>query len=143
MKKSTIAVLTLLLVGSVLLNSCKKYQYGPMFSLKSKTERVANTWTIASAVDSTGQDMSNNFQNFELFMSKEGTAQLSFVIDVLGTPFTISTNGTWEFINNNTQIRFDYDMDDFDGVVTILKLMEDELWFEDEDKSEFHLIPKV
>jgi hypothetical protein len=53
MKKT--AFFTTLILATILLVACKKYEEGPTLSLRSKTARVAGNWTLESyTVD--GQD---------------------------------------------------------------------------------------
>ena len=59
----------------------------------------------------------------------------------------ITQNGFWDFVNDEEEIRFLYSVPAVDPdrkTVTILRLMEKQLWFRDVTDTatwEFHLIP--
>ncbi|MCI5056979.1 MAG: lipocalin family protein [Flavobacteriales bacterium] len=111
---------------TLLATSCEKYDEGPLISLKSKEERLANTWVINSAMEN-DQDATNDYDHYELFMTADGDAELDANYIFLDQEFDIETNGTWDLMNNDEQIVFDYEDDDFDKTYQILKLTEDEL----------------
>ncbi len=143
MKKIGIGSLILLIGVASIFSSCKKYQYGPAFSLHSKTSRIVNDWSADQLIDSSGTDVTSTFTSYELMMTKTGGATLTIVVEVLGTPFTMSTVGTWALTANGTEIIFDFDQNIYDNTSTILKLKVKELWLLDSHNNEYHLIPKV
>ncbi|HHG83373.1 MAG TPA: hypothetical protein ENJ82_01385 [Bacteroidetes bacterium] len=145
MKKVTFFSLFLVLVLG--LSSCT-YEEGPFLSVRSKTERVANTWvvgkTIKDGVESSSQD---GFKS--IAFTNEGNA--TFIGTVLGVEYTMT--GTWKFNDDNSVITVD--LKDSTGLITskqdwtILKLKEKDLWvtFIEQDISntdviyEVHFIP--
>jgi len=137
--KLTVAVLFLALVATTF-TSCENYPDGPLISLVSKTERVTNNWKIAQAFDAS-VDVTSNFDQYELNLSKDGTAKLTAQYVFLGVNFDFVTNGTWSFVNDSQKISFDYENDGADGVYQILKLKEDEMWLKEDDGTlELHYV---
>ena len=133
---SVIAVLFLALAG------CNKYEEGPALSLRSKTARVANSWKVAQALDN-GNDVTSDYNKFELDMSKSGSAALSAEFTFFTSKFKYTTNGTWVFVSNKEKLSFDYDNDEADAVYTILRLKEKEMWLKkDGSNLEFHFVPR-
>jgi len=139
MKKTffcTVALITLSITA------CKKYPDGPTVSLISKTERVANNWKVAQAIDN-GKDVTSSYNKYELTTTKSGGAELSAKFDIFGATFDYSTKGTWAFTNNNEKISFDFENDNADGVYRVLKLMSDEMWLKkDGGTLELHYVTR-
>jgi len=124
--------LTIIALGSVLLAGCKKYEDGPAFSLRSKKERVANTWKIDYAYDFKDSiNVTADYTGETWDFSKDG----NFTERDNGT---VDKTATWEFINDKEKIslRFTLETHQYD----ILKLREKELWLKDAEE-ELHLIP--
>lgn len=119
-----ITLSTVLLVGA---SSCKKYNEGPAISLVPKQERVANTWVVQKAFED-GQDVSDQYDQYELYLTSDGDAQLTAKYKAFGVNYTTETNGTWTFQNEKQEIMFDYEDDDQDGTYQILRLTQDEFW---------------
>ena len=71
-----------LIIAIAFLASCKKYPDNPPISLRSKTERVANTWNVPSIGT--------------LILTKGGSATFS--------QDGSSVNGAWKFENNKANI---------------------------------------
>ena len=135
MKNKT--ALLLILVAGVLMTistSCTKYEDGPMFSLRTKTERVSNTWKIDN-YKINGNDYTSIFSGYTETYTKDGN--FSYNWEMFGG------TGNWEFQNNNKEIL----LDDFTSqpaqTLYILKLEEKEFWYyylDGSDRKEFHLI---
>lgn len=122
--------------------SCQKYEDGPALSLTPRVERAANTWIIAYAEED-GENVSSEFDQFELYMSTDGDAQLDASYSAFGIDYDTSTDGTWMLTSDEENIRFDYEDDDQDNEYMILRLKNDELWIKDLDRDlELHLLPK-
>ena len=130
------------IIAAALISSCKKYEDGPMVSLKSRKERVANTWVIDKALRN-NEDVTKSYDNFILTLSKDGDAKLVYSSSFLGVDYSVDTDGTWEFQNKDEKIAMDFKADDADNTYTILKLKEDELWLrETGGEDELHLKPR-
>ncbi len=141
-RKITFAFLIGCLTIGLAATSCKKYEDGPNVSLTSRTERVANTWIISYAEED-GQNVSTEFNQYELFMNSSGDATLDANYTVFGTTYQNQTSGTWTFTNEEANLRLDFDDDSQDGEYRILRLTNDELWLKDISQNlELHLLEK-
>lgn len=90
-------LLLVVLVAGLLLpafQSCKKYDDGPMFSLRSKKARVAGEWKFSSYIVN-GNDETNEYMKDKIEFEKGGDVKYTS-IDV-NTGETILFTGTWEF----------------------------------------------
>ncbi len=122
--------------------SCNGYPDGPLISLESRADRVANNWKVDQAIDN-GKDVTTDYTQYELNLTKTGTASLTANYSVLGVKFNFTTTGTWSFLSDFKKISFDYDNDSADGVYVILKLAEKSMWLKkDAGTLELHLIPR-
>ncbi|MEO8151064.1 MAG: hypothetical protein ABI723_25750 [Bacteroidia bacterium] len=125
----------------ITLSSCKKYEDGPLISLRSREERVANNWRIEKAMDN-GNDITSDIDNYHVSFTKGGEATLTAKYNFLGVTYTFSTHGTWSFENKDEKIKVDYEDDNADATYLILRLKEKELWVREEGNDlEIHLVP--
>lgn len=130
--KTIIKTLTGTILSVSLLTSCKKYEEGPAFSLRSKTERVANSWKIEYAYD--------RIDNLNITADYKGetwefTKKNNFVKRDNGM---VDKTGTWEFVSNKEKITIKLPLTTH--TYDILRLREKELWLRDSEE-ELHLIP--
>ena len=138
MKNLRILSLALLAVTFVL-GSCNKYEEGPALSLRTKKARITNTWKTDKYVDSDGTEENAGDDDGTWEIKKDN----SFTI----TQGQFTANGTWEFVNDKeslkTTITYSQSGLSFteENTVKIIKLKNDELWIEDEDGDQTHLIP--
>jgi hypothetical protein len=114
--------------------SCQKYSDGPMFSLRSRTERVANEWKVDN-YSINGTDFTSLVSNYtETFTSNGGYSYSWGLLD--GT-------GTWKFQNNDEEIQLTGTDNQSDRKLFIQKLEEDAFWYyymDGNNKYEIHLI---
>lgn len=124
------------------ITACSKYEEGPIVSLRSRSERVANVWKAAQVTDN-GTDVTSDYDQYELGLTKSGGATLHAKYNFLGTTFEYVTEGKWSFLDKDTKLALDFDNNDADVVYVIQKLEEEEMWL-DEDGStvKFHFVPK-
>jgi hypothetical protein len=140
-KVKSLLVLSVIL-SSLFISSCNKYEEGPAISLRTKTERVHNNWKIAQALKD-GQDVTQSYYKYELDLSKDGGATLSTNYDFAGLNYQFVTSGEWVFVSNKEKLSFDFDKNSEDGVYTILKLKEDEMWLrQDANNLELHYVTR-
>ena len=135
---------TLLLAFTVTLlaTSCKKYDDGPMFSLRSKTERISNTWRVDKATNG-GNDVTSSFDQYELQLLSNGDATLAALYSLGSLSFDFETTGTWSFEDSKEDLRLDFENDAADRTYEILRLKEDELWLQDNGGGlELHLVSR-
>ncbi len=144
MKKINLTVM--LIVATLLfLTSCNKYEEGPSISLRSKTERLCNIWKpVKILVNGSETILSADQQKITVEFQKDGDVFITFYYLGIAVPQT----GKWEFYDKSTKLILTMNTDDSDpskDTLTILKLMEKELWLEekiDSDIMEIHLEPK-
>lgn len=135
-----LGAITLLIAASFA--SCKKYEEGPLVSLTPRAERAANTWIISYAEED-GQNVSEEYDQFELYMNTDGDAELKASYSAFGVDYNTTTDGTWSFTNEEENLLLDFEDDDQDNEYTILRLKNDELWLRDLDRDlELHLLSK-
>ncbi len=128
-------------IVSIVPVSCKKYSDGPALSLRSKKERIANTWVIEKAIRN-GNDVTNDYEAFTLTLTKDGDANLVATYLFFGVTTQYNTNGTWTFNSSKERIIFDYQNNNADNEYQILRLKENELWLRDVGgEDEVHLQP--
>ena len=135
MKTKNILIGILVIASS--LTSCKKYSDGPTISLRSRTERVANTWKMEQVMLN-GSDVTSAFTsiNYTETYDKSGSYSYSSTVG--------SGSGKWSFENKDTQIKRQGVSGQSTVDLTILRLKEKSFWYkytDGNDNYEFHLIP--
>lgn len=141
MNNSKITTLLLIITLGSLSTGCGKYEDGPEFSLRSRNERIANTWRVESAMNA-GNDVTSAFDQYELKLTKDGDATLTANYQLGDVTFEFATNGTWNFENSDEDLKLDFENDDADETYNILRLKEKELWLREKGgELELHLEP--
>ena len=140
MKSFKIAfVATIILLQTM--TSCNKYEDGPLVSLRSRNERVANNWRISKALEN-GNEVTSSFDRYEISFTKENKASLTAHYTFLTLEYDYTTEGTWSFTDNDAKLMVDYDNNLADVTYIILKLEEKELWLREANSNlELHLVP--
>jgi len=135
-----------LLAVVVLASACNKYEYGPGLSLRSKKSRIANEWKIESAYKN-GIEMTNDLPKFSINFQKDGDViKTDSLLSSLGEDSIVNKAGLWEFDDNaeNVLLIFGNRFGITESHVwRILKLENDEFWFEEADSLdllEYHMI---
>lgn len=111
-------------------SSCKKYEDGPMFSLRTKTARLTGEWEVVK-IDGQSPDGKLIFE-FERGGDFKSTYDYG--------SYDYSMDGDWEWVSGkeSIEITLDGDTEEFD----ILRLTNKELWFEDDNNNEYKLEKK-
>ncbi len=120
--------LFLLVFTCILLSSCKKYEDGPLVSIRSKTDRLSNFWMVDSyTVD--GEDSTNKYIDFTWRFGKDQS------FDFFGTlnGARWARTGIWEFTGNHAFIGMMNLASDSLYEFEIMKLKERKLWFSQVD----------
>ncbi len=135
MKKifALVVLATFVLFGTY---SCKKYEEGPMISLRTKTARVANDWKLNKA-EQDGVDITANYPSAEQTMKKDGGYSASFN--------GLSYTGTWEFDSKKENILIKVEGSTDQLKYKIIRLKEKELWLEQTVGSQtirFYWVPR-
>lgn len=135
MNKS-IGILLLGFLSFAGLQSCQKYEDGPAISLRTRTQRVCNTWKIDS-YKFNGNDYTSLAQDYTETYTK--AMNYSFTWGVL------NGSGKWAFQNNDMEIRITGTDNQSSETLFIQKLEEKQFWYyymDGTDKYEYHLIEK-
>ena len=127
MKKQGFKALGILFTVVIGLTSRSKYEENPAISLQTKKTRIANTWVVAEAYNE-GNDVSSDYDQFELYMSKDGDATLQAEYYFNDIKITTETDGTWKFEDSKETLALDYENNDADATYQILKLTSSEMW---------------
>ena len=139
MKNSTkIAVILILITVLVLfsMQSCQKYEDGPMLSLRTRTERVTNQWVVDN-YKINGADYTSLLTSYNETFSKNGAYAYDWSL--------FSGAGTWKFQQNDMEILLTGNDNQSSRTIFILKLEEKSFWYyytKDGDKHECHMIQK-
>jgi len=121
MKSRFLLLLSLALLNATVLTfeGCKKYEDGPMLSLKSKKGRVDGTWKFQSFIED-GDDITQDFVGCEWEFKKDGDFTEYFDGDVY--------SGRWEFASDKEAIDLTYDGDTWRW--SLKRLTNKEMWLE-------------
>ncbi|MDP2387812.1 MAG: hypothetical protein Q8M29_15675 [Bacteroidota bacterium] len=131
--------ISVILLGAIImlgLQSCKKYPEGPVISLRTKTERVANTWKVDN-YKINSSDYTSFLSDYDETFTKEGDYSYSWG--------SLDGTGKWAFQNNKEQIKLTGVDNQASHDLIILKLEEKSFWYyymDGNDKHELHLIPR-
>ncbi|MFB6257897.1 MAG: hypothetical protein ABEH38_04325 [Flavobacteriales bacterium] len=122
--------LLILFVVSLTMTSCK-YEEGPFISLRSKKERVANTWKYKKIIRDNGDEITgDNLPDTELTFTKDGDYKVNG-----------NEQGNWEFGPDKEKLILKDENGNDQGEADILKLKEKELWIKNEQGDEYHFEP--
>lgn len=129
MFKTRFLLIAIVLVA-ILGTSCRKYEEGPNFSLRSKTERVSNDWNFQT-IARNNIDESDLYERFNMVFTKEG--KLTWTIKMVDQD-EFSETGSWELASVNEQVKITFDEKDINGetrllFLDILLLEEDQIRF--------------
>ena len=91
----------------LLIGSCGKYEEGPLISLRSKEQRVANQWKVADA-HKYGVDITPEFKNYRYVFDKFGNAEAHIYIN---PDLDIVLKGDWELKNDSEILELDLEGD--------------------------------
>jgi len=151
----SVALMVLLIAGAM--SSCKKYDEGPLISLRSKEARLVNKWKfdkyIVDNVDYTPSILDESYIEF----SENGDFSICiYAVEGVAVEDTTAITGSWEFASGKTSLDINmiYTYEDFwsGNEVTvnqvnewdIIKLKKEETIIEtitNGSKYEYHLVP--
>ncbi|MBA3971550.1 MAG: hypothetical protein H0X46_05295 [Bacteroidetes bacterium] len=133
MKTKTIFTFMVILAASIV--GCKKYEDGPVLSLRSKTARVANTWKVESYTIN-GSDFTSTLTNINYTETYDKDDNYSY------NSSAGSGSGKWVFESDKEQIKRSGVAGQSTQTLYILRLKEREFWYyllDGNDRHEFHL----
>lgn len=121
MKTKTILLFFLIIT---LLSACKKYEYGPEFTLQTKTKRLCRKWLYDSYIV--------NGVEYKVTGRVTQYYKKGGYCDYLG-----STGGqpTWDFRNHKKEILMSWNDGYQQKTLVILKLTEEEFWYTIENNN--------
>lgn len=130
--KHILLAFVLLLTSLTIITSCKKYEDGPMFSLRTKKARLTGDWKIQSftedGVDITGFFSSSSEWNIE----SDNTYKINLIVTgVNSTPET----GKWKFGEDKDDVYFTDNATGEETAYRILRLKNTELWLRHTDSQ--------
>lgn len=138
--KSNLKISLLLLAFAGLLitgvESCNKYPEGPSFSLRTRTQRVSNTWKVEN-YKVNDNDYTSLVSDYTETFSKDGNYSYSWG--------SLAGTGTWQFENDDQEIQINGTSNQSNYRLIILKLEEKTFWYyymDGSDRKEYHLIQK-
>lgn len=135
--KIKISPVVIILIGAFIMTtvqSCKKYSEGSAISLRSKAERLSNTWKVEN-FKINGSDYTSLVAGYVETFSKDGNYSFSWV--------SSSGTGKWAFQNDDMEVRVTGVSNQESRTLYILKLKEKELWYyymDGNDRNELHLV---
>lgn len=132
--KILIPVLLTAFLTTLLYSSCKKYPDGPNFSLRSRSERLANRWEIEN-YKINGTDFTSLVSGYSETYSKKGAYSYTWGI--------LNGSGNWDFQNADKEIKLTGSDGQSSRRLYILKLEEKSFWYyyyDGTDKYDLHLV---
>lgn len=123
-----------LLITTTLIFGCKKYEDGPLLSLRSKKARLCQRWEITGMDENEKPvDLKGFFQSFTFKKGGE------FELYTLSDGYQYESRGDWEFNNGKDKLMLSFSSGGY-YLVELKKLTKKELTLErvyiDEDKNE-------
>ncbi|RLD41838.1 MAG: hypothetical protein DRI86_12700 [Bacteroidetes bacterium] len=132
MKSSKHLIIAIFSIAVIMLtfSSCKKYEDGPLISLRSKTARLTGEWKI---VETTSTEALIKELTFEF--KKDGDFSMTVPYTYTGESFAVTVDGKWEWIDSKESLKIE--VEDNETEWEILRLTNSEFWFKDEDNLEY------
>jgi hypothetical protein len=111
--------IALMILMTVIISSCTKYEEGPKFTLLPASTRITGNWTT-TALTINGQAQNLTGTTLKTEIKKDGT--WTTTNSYFGSSFAITDNGTWKFNSDKTQvISVDSDGDETTFTIIMLK----------------------
>lgn len=136
MNKLATTAIIIIFSGVIILGiqGCDKYPEGPAISFKTRTERISNNWNVDN-YKVNGTDYTSLVAGYTETFTKGGTYSYNWGI--------LSGSGTWQFQNNDEEVKISGLNNQSDVTLFILKLEEKQFWYyfmDGDDRKEFHMI---
>jgi hypothetical protein len=123
--------LVLALIATLSLSSCAKYEEGPDFSLRSKSNRLSGHWEVVS-ID--GYSLASDGSIVLIEMKRNGNfSMLSSFNDGYGNFSNYRDVGEWEWENRKEEVEIEGF--NFREDWEIIRLTNRALWFETSNRS--------
>jgi hypothetical protein len=134
--KNTLLLFAALSVLVLHTSSCKRYEEGPAFTLRTAKARLVNSWEIEKYMVN-GEDITALVLPFFGEHSLEFSRDNRYVWNIGG----MNEKGKWSFIENRDKVEMLEDGDSIKFSQKIIKLTNNEFWVEgqeDGDNIEVH-----
>jgi hypothetical protein len=124
---------SLLLVVTLALSGCQKYEDGPTFSLQSREGRVTGNW-VAELVSRNEIEETSEYAVFNVQFSENG--RMTWRTQTFAVPVLVEVGASWELANLDEEIKVTFDqVDPVSGETRLLylkiqRLTKTELWFD-------------
>ncbi len=138
MKNSKYYLVALLALATVsaLFPSCQKGDDDPIVSVFSRKDRFTNNWTLIKyEKNGVTQDLSGSTYTYNVF--NNGTLTQTIEGDIFGFPVRTTKDGTWNFMNDDEDVKIIIDSDT--TVYNIQRLASKEMWLRKVDGSDNHV----
>ena len=112
-------------------SSCKRYEEGPAFTLRTAKARLVNTWEIEKYMVN-GEDITALVLPFFGENSLEFSRDNRYEWNIGG----INQKGKWSFIENRDKVEMLEDGDSIKFSQKIIKLTNNEFWVEDQEDGD-------
>lgn len=137
MKKLILVICTLAFISTTLITSCKKYEDGPAFSLRTKKARIQGDWELDS-YSINGDDVTADMKllmgaNFTLDIEKDGGYK---------STGTSTDEGKWKFGEDKDDVYFQSnEAGAKEEAYRILRLKNKELWLKQvQSNGDIHIM---
>ncbi|GEM_PF-1217963 len=132
MKFYVFAVLFAVVAGT-LMPSCKKGEDDPIISVVTRKDRFTNTWTMVKyEKNGVTQDISGATYTYSVF--DNGTLTQTIEGSIFGFPTRQTKNGTWNFFNDEEDVKIIIEQDTVN--YNLQRLAAKELWIRNTTDSD-------
>jgi hypothetical protein len=129
-------IAALIALTSLTFQSCKKGEDDPVVSLKTRKDRFTNTWMLTKyEKNGANQDLSGATYTYDVFNS--GTLTQTIEGAVFGFPTKTVNDGSWEFINDEEDVRITIEGNA--TVYNVQRLASNELWLKRTSGGDVHM----
>lgn len=137
MKKIKFLLIALILgtAVSTCLTSCKKGTDDPVISLKTRNDRITNTWELLK-YEKNGETQDLEGTTYTYVIRDNGSVTRTVEGDIFGFPTSTESNGTWSFINDDEDLRLDFSSET--TIYNIQRLATKELWLREVNGSDVY-----
>jgi hypothetical protein len=113
--------------------SCKKYEEGPAFTLRTKKMRLTGEWELDKIILQDGTVYTS--YNIEWEFEKDGDFKQTYVYSYYGSSYVSTENGDWEWEDGkeNIEIQVGSSVSEYE----IIRLTNKELIVEDDYSNEY------
>jgi hypothetical protein len=134
--KFFVAALVMLVTSLVVPSCTKKGDDDPVVSLKSRKDRFTNTWTLTK-YEINGQMQDLNGTSYVYEVNSSGTLKRTVEGTLFGFQTKTVKDGTWEFVNDEEDVKIT--IDGSSTTYNVQRLASKELWIKEIKGSDTHM----